>query len=398
MKFARNFKRLIIFVVLISGVIYTQNYIEANAIKKKEMLYFVPKKEHLAYTNFGFKSVVADLLWLRGVSYFMFHLNKDNDYKYLAGMFEASVVLDPKFKQVYRDSMTLLLSDKEHYGEAEKILQYGLGHFPQDWELNYMAGVLYAFYLHDDEKSLRHFEKSWGSIPRTNERKGELETITTMIRAITEKKSDQNGLILYWKNKHDNQHNKESKEYCASQIRKYASKYMEEKLNEIHQSQMSNEEKNIKFNEVVTAFKGFYLNHNLGEFINVSIDELFGKTDAFGYPWVYSDRKSKLYSFGIAQEYLSRKIAIFNVKLWEKLQSYLSISVIDLVNYNPQERIKYVKLKPDYKEFPSWEEIYNEKDDWLNLEVPLFPFYDRNRGVFLVPEFDDLKKIDNKYK
>lgn len=390
--------RLFIFTVLISGIIYSQNYIEAHAIKKKEMLYFVPKKEHLAYTNFGFKSVIADLLWLRGVSYFMFHINGDNDYKYLFGMFEASVVLDPKFKQVYRDSMSLLLSDKEHYGEAEKILQFGLNNFPQDWELNYLAGILYAFYLKDDEKSLRHFERSWGEIPRTDALKGELNTITIMIRAITEKKNDKDGLILYWKNKYENQHNKESKEYCAIQIRKYTTKFMEEKLNEIHQSQLSSEEKNNKFNEAIEAFKRFYSAHNLGDYISVPLDELFGKKDAFGYPWVFSESKSKLYSFGIAQEYLARKIHLFNIKLWERLQKYLAVSVIDLTNYNAEERFKYVLLKPEYKTFPSWEEIYNEKEDWLHLEVPLFPIYDKNKCVFIVPEFNDLKNIDKKYK
>ena len=50
-----------------------------HAFKKTELLYFVPKKEHLAYTNFGFKPVIADLLWLRGVSYFMYHLDYTNN-------------------------------------------------------------------------------------------------------------------------------------------------------------------------------------------------------------------------------------------------------------------------------------------------------------------------------
>jgi hypothetical protein len=394
----KNVILLFVFIALISSIIYSQNYIEAHAIKKKEMLYFVPKKEHLAYTNFGFKSVIADLLWLRGVSYFMFHINSDNDYKYLCGMFEASVALDPKFTQVYRDSMSLLLSDKEYYVDAEKILLFGLSHFPQDWELNYLAGILYAFYLKNDEKSLRHFEKSWAEIPRTDDLKGELYTITVMVRAITEKKNDKNGLILYWKTKYSNQNNKDSKEYCATQIRIYTSKYMEDKLNEIHQSQLNTEEKNIKFNEEIVSFNGFYLENNLNEFINVPLNELFGKTDAFGYPWVFSERKSKLYSFGIAHEYLSRKINLLNIKLWERLQKKISISLTDLFNYNPEERVKHIKLKPEYRVFPSWEEIYDEKDDWLHLEVPLFPIYDKNRCVFIVPEYTDLKNIDKKYK
>lgn len=219
-----------------------------------------------------------------------------------------------------------------------------------------------------------------------------------MVRAITEKKNDKNGLILYWKNKFANQHNKESKDYCVNQIRKYASKFMEEKLNEIHQSQLSDDEKNNKLNEAINKFKGFYLTNNLNEFIGVPLDEIFGKTDAFGYPWVYSERKSKLYSFGIAQEYLARKINLFNVKLWERLQKYITISIIDLSNYNAEERLKHITLTPEYKSFPSWEEIYDEKEDWLQLEVPLFPIYDKNRCVFIVPEYNDLKNIDKKYK
>lgn len=390
--------QILIFLFLISGIAYSQNYIEAHKFKKNEMLYFVPKTEHLVYTHFGFKSVVADLLWLRGVSYFMYHMGKDNDYKYLYGMFNASIGLDPRFKQVYRDAMVLLLNDKEHYPESEKLIIAGMNHLSDDWEIFYMAGILYAYYIKDDMKSLKCLERCWGMIPRSPLYAHELESVNILIRSITEKKNDKAGLILYWINKFKEQQNKESRNYCVLQIKKYVSFFMEEKLNEILRLKTSEDEKNQLLKDAVSRFSFFYNENKLSDFIDVPLESLFSKLDAFGYQWVYSERETKLYSFGNAHEYLNRKINVFNIRLWEKIDKYLVVSVSNLLNYYPSERLQHIKCKPDFSQFPAFEEIYNEKNKWLKLEYPLFPVYDRSKGYFRVPEYEELVTIDKRYK
>ena len=396
-----NLKRYIflgLVLILISGIIYAQSYIELHKITKNEMLYFVPKKEHLVYTSLGFKPVVADLLWLRGVSYFIYHIGKDNDYKYLFDIFNDSILLDPQFKQVYRDAMTLLLSDKEHYPDAEKIILEGMKNLPQDWEIYYMAGILYAYYIKDENKSLRNFEKCWGLIPRTEKYQKELENTNIMIRSLSENKNDKTGLMLYWLTKFNTQENKESKDFCKVQIQKYASAYMQERLNDVYLSKASDEEKGKILNEAIAQFKVFYKSNKLGDTIEVPIENIFSVTDGFGYPWVFSERESKFYSFGNAREYLSRKINIFNIALWKKIEKYMTISVNDLVFYYPAERVQHIKLKQEYSEFPAFEDLFVTKTDWLKLEYPLFPIYERAKGIFRIPEYKDLVNIDKKYK
>lgn len=176
---------------------------------------------------------------------------------------------------------------------------------------------------------------------------------------------------------------------------------MVEKLNRIVSLQADKEVKDKQMEDEIKLFHIFYHKNKLSEFIEVPLDYLFIKADAFGYPWVYSERQQKYYSFGNAHEYLNRKINLFNIKLWEKLEKYLSLSINELVSYAPQERIDHVKLKPEYTEFPAFEDIYNEKKDWLKLEYPLFPIYNRAKGIFQVPEYKDVLdnlKIDKKYK
>ena len=176
---------------------------------------------------------------------------------------------------------------------------------------------------------------------------------------------------------------------------------MVEKLNRIVSLQADKEVKDKQMEDEIKLFHIFYHKNKLSEFIEVPLDYLFIKADAFGYPWVYSERQQKYYSFGNAHEYLNRKINLFNIKLWEKLEKYLSLSINELVSYAPQERIDHVKLKPEYSEFPVFEDIYNEKKDWLKLEYPLFPIYNRAKGIFQVPEYKDVLddlKIDKKYK
>lgn len=380
----------IILVVLISVIVYSQNYIEAHKFKKNEMLYFVPKEKHLAYTNFGFKPVIADLLWLRGVSYFMFHLGTDNDYKYLFGMFNASVTLDPRFKQVYRDVMVLLLSDKEYYPDAEKLILKGINNLPEDWEIYYMAGILYTYYIKDEIKSLKYLERCWNLIPKNGDFQKELQNVNILIRVITEKRNDKSTLVLYWVNKYNEQLNKESKEFCVLQIKKYFSLLMVEKINEVVLRDIQDAEKNKLLSDAMDHFVNFYNRNKLNDFIEVPLDDLFSKKDAFGFPWVFSQQKKQFYSFGCAQEYLNRKINLFNIKLWEKLEKYLEKSVNELLSYYPDERKNHIRLKPSYSQFPAFEEIYNEKEDWLKLEYPLFPIYDRAAGCFRVPEYKDL--------
>ena len=259
-----------------------------------------------------------------------------------------------------------------------------------------MAGTLYAYYIKDDNKSLMYFDRCWARIPKTEEYLHEIENINVIVRSITEKKNDKKGLILYWLNKFNVQENKSSKEYCKLQIQKYVSMYMQEKLNAIQKDFTLEEDRNKQLTYAIEEFKVFYVTNNISVSVDVPLEELFSSKDAFGYRWVYSERESKIYSFGNAQEFLGRKLNLYNFKLWGKLGKVLANSTDELLSYYPSERTKHLKLKPEYSEWPKFEELYDEKADWLKLEYPLFPIYEN--GFFRIPEYKDLPTIDKKYK
>lgn len=388
----RNILHLLISVLFVLGVIFAQNQLEGIRIKKKDLMYFLPKKEHLIYTTVGFKPIVADLLWFRGVSYFLSHVNHGNDYPYLYGIFDAAVKLDPQFKQVYRDTMTLLISDQEHYHEAEKLMLYGQRQMPKDWEINYLTGVLYQFYLKDSSKSLKFYEKAWGQVPRDEAHQGVLDNITIMIRALTEKENNNKGLVLYWWDKYKKNLNTEALQYSKEQIIKYTSLYVEGVLNQTVKENGSNDEKQKILENEVLKWQNFVNKYGLEKLLEVPANKLFFVCDAYGYPWVYRPATVRFFSYGVAEEYLRRKINLYNVKLWQKAQKYLTLSVDEIVNYAVGERQKHIVLKQEYNKFPALEELFKDLKQELGCESNILPAYDREKCIFKIPTFEDVRQ------
>ncbi|PCJ54722.1 MAG: hypothetical protein COA79_21400 [Planctomycetota bacterium] len=377
------------FLFLIAGIIHTQQYLDKQTNKNKETIYFVPKKSQLNYTTFGYKPVIADMMWLKSVSYFLTHLGGDNDYKYLGGMYRTCIALDPTFKQVYKDAMNFLMNDPENYHEGETILLKGVENMPNDWEISYMTGFSYSYYLKDPQKAIIYLAKAQELIPKDSKHAGYLDSINILIRSNSEKKLDNYGLVKYWIERLKQNKSKVLKEFIKKNIIKYLNKTMADSLN-----------KKLNVEAFQVERKKFFVfcqENKIDHYLKLNWKNIFIKEDANGYQWIYSNHKKKFYSYGNARENIERKLILFNLKLWILLEKYYTISFKELRLKPYEKQASFIKLKPDFKSFPTLDEII-KMGFKIKLETPLYPFYDQAKGFFRLPELNELKSIPDLYK
>jgi hypothetical protein len=107
---------------------------------------FAPSVDAAPFLSLGYREVAADLLYVRMLGYFM---SDDSVGVDVANLAEAVTVLDPRFSRAYdtgANAMTLAKHgvDQNVFLRAIALLERGMGAFPSDWRLPYLAGQIYT--------------------------------------------------------------------------------------------------------------------------------------------------------------------------------------------------------------------------------------------------------------
>ncbi len=379
----------LLFIIALAGILLSQDKLEEIKKQNTSVVYYAPKKEHLAFTTFGFKSVMADWLWLQSSSYFMSQLGKNGDYQFLSGMYETCIAIDPLFKQAYRDAMTFMLSEEKHYENVEKLLLMGREHLQDDWEINYMLGVLYAFYLKDKEKSLDAFEKAWLMIPLDGGYESYKRNIQISIHSISKEFNKGFELVRYWLQKIDMKKDQKANEYVVDQVRYYFSEFLAEELNHIFALDASQREEALvsKRNEIFSLIKAY----DLTELLDLKLDKIFSTEDAYGYEWLYDSSSKSFFSYGAGAFELKRKLVNFQYALMGYLAKYREPVDFDFRRTPHEEWYLHFKRKSSVQEYPSAEEVF-ALPALPKLNSPIRPKYDPKYGTFSMPIFMDVKE------
>ena len=127
-----------------------------DAFPVDEDLAYLPRASVLRAISVGHPEAMADLVFLRTVTYFGTQLAGSKNYDWLQRHLDTVSELDPRFRTAYRfggnasmyngraiENRDVLLSN--HFLEA------GLAQFPSDWELAFMVGCNYMFELKTDD-------------------------------------------------------------------------------------------------------------------------------------------------------------------------------------------------------------------------------------------------------
>jgi len=148
-----------IFVLALSGSILVGRGLEARGGTRQlpdEPLY-LPSPTFLRYASLGYRSMVADLMWIRATQEFgkeiMSKKKWERKHQFLFPLLDLTVSLDPQYVHAYRFGGLLLHMVKQH-DNAIALYEKGYAANPDRWEMPHDLGRLYFLDLKDHEKAL----------------------------------------------------------------------------------------------------------------------------------------------------------------------------------------------------------------------------------------------------
>ena len=132
------------------------------ALAEDQLYFSSPKMIHRA--SLGFDGLMACLYWTRAVQYFgRRHYNGEMSYNELAPLLEITTALDPQLLPAYQFGASFLAPSPPHgAGEPERavqLMEYGIQHNPDHWQLYYDLGFVYDTEIKDYKKAADAFER-----------------------------------------------------------------------------------------------------------------------------------------------------------------------------------------------------------------------------------------------
>jgi len=161
----------------------------------QELAYF-PSGRFTRQVSLEYRELAADLVWLRSIQYYGFHLMTDRKYEWLGHVFGILTTLDPKFIGAYHFGAMTLAWDARKPQEAVDFLAGGMAANPLNWQLPFDAGFASYMLLRDYERAGVLFDiasrlpdawqitSRWAAVAMS--RAGDFETARQMWREIYE--------------------------------------------------------------------------------------------------------------------------------------------------------------------------------------------------------------------
>lgn len=121
-----------------------------------EMAYF-PSGDFLKESVMGYDALAADLAWLKAVQYYGKHRLGDQLYVWLDHIFQIITDLDPHFINAYIFGALTIAQDANQPEQAMNLLQKGIHHNPDKWQLYFEKGFHYYIQLKDFRMASHYF-------------------------------------------------------------------------------------------------------------------------------------------------------------------------------------------------------------------------------------------------
>jgi tetratricopeptide (TPR) repeat protein len=123
-----------------------------------EDVLYIDSPKVVKRASLGFDGLAACLYWTRTVQYFGHrHHDLERTYNELAPLLEITTALDPKMFPAYQFGASFLAPMPPNgAGEPERAIQlmeYGIQHNPDNWQLYYNLGFVYYTELKDYKKA-----------------------------------------------------------------------------------------------------------------------------------------------------------------------------------------------------------------------------------------------------
>lgn len=173
-----------------AGILFIMVCIVESSMKPLPGTGQIASKGSSIYAMAGeFRSVAANLLWIKADAYHHEFLAKNGDWtanKELIGLFRLIVDLDPHFEEAYASGMYVYVKGYHSPEKALVFLKEGLNNNPKSWDLNRLAALLYGIEFKDYPTALTYAKKSFIYCNDPFYKKVIARLCTTLQRKITE--------------------------------------------------------------------------------------------------------------------------------------------------------------------------------------------------------------------
>ena len=137
-----------------------------------EDLLYIDSPRMVQRASLGFGGLMACIYWTRTVQYFGHrHFDREQTYNELAPLLEITTALDPQMIPAYQFGASFLAPTPPNgAGEparAIELMEYGIAHNPDNWQLYYNLGFVYYTELKNYKKASEAFAHG-AEIPNAN--------------------------------------------------------------------------------------------------------------------------------------------------------------------------------------------------------------------------------------
>lgn len=121
---------------------------------------YLPEGEYLRIATLGYEQVTADFLWIEAIQAMGERKVTEEAGRWIAHALDVITTLDPQFVRVYEAggiALTTLVTMPE---ESNRLLEKGIRHNPEVWQLPFYLGFNYYFEFHDDRTAAEHIARA----------------------------------------------------------------------------------------------------------------------------------------------------------------------------------------------------------------------------------------------
>lgn len=122
-------------------------------------LLLLPNGRYLAAASLGFRTVLADTIYLWSIQYYG-HRRTPEGRRYLEHIYNTISDLDPRFIDAYTTGALVMASDMQDPELAIKLLERGIERNPDNWLLPLEAGWYSYLNLRDYEAAERYYAQA----------------------------------------------------------------------------------------------------------------------------------------------------------------------------------------------------------------------------------------------
>jgi hypothetical protein len=151
---------LVVLLGLIAPIVLSFVERERPAANRAFELEYLPKGEYLRIAALGYRQVIADLIWLKAVYHFGERKQTKAGYRWVYHAVDVLTDLDPKFAMAYYAAGTILGVWSGQINESIAILEKGMRHNSDMWQLPFVIGYDYYYELCDPVRAAGYFRQA----------------------------------------------------------------------------------------------------------------------------------------------------------------------------------------------------------------------------------------------